>query len=145
MPCGDAYPTGGCWTALPILASGRCSIHRRNYWSPISSIFPKISMARWSKCNSSLFCVPRPSSRRWTNSSLRSTAIAKMHAKSLQQRPARSEEHTSELQSLMRISYAVFCLKKKTIQVHHDQPKHQHHDITHQTITRQQQHHYIHK
>src|SRR3546814_8839356 len=28
----------------------------------------------------------------------------------------RSEEHTSELQSLMRISYAVFCLKKKTIQ-----------------------------
>src|SRR3546814_4788561 len=26
----------------------------------------------------------------------------------------RSEEHTSELQSLMRISYAVFCLKKKT-------------------------------
>src|SRR3546814_5243017 len=29
---------------------------------------------------------------------------------------ARSEEHTSELQSLMRISYAVFCLKKKTNQ-----------------------------
>src|SRR3546814_5320626 len=27
----------------------------------------------------------------------------------------RSEEHTSELQSLMRISYAVFCLKKKTL------------------------------
>src|SRR3546814_9823007 len=30
-----------------------------------------------------------------------------------EQRPNRSEEHTSELQSLMRISYAVFCLKKK--------------------------------
>src|SRR3546814_5865736 len=29
---------------------------------------------------------------------------------------SRSEEHTSELQSLMRISYAVFCLKKKTQQ-----------------------------
>src|SRR3546814_6325797 len=29
------------------------------------------------------------------------------------QRAERSEEHTSELQSLMRISYAVFCLKKK--------------------------------
>src|SRR3546814_2304267 len=28
-------------------------------------------------------------------------------------RPGRSEEHTSELQSLMRISYAVFCLKQK--------------------------------
>src|SRR3546814_15910174 len=30
----------------------------------------------------------------------------------------RSEEHTSELQSLMRISYAVFCLKKKKYQQH---------------------------
>src|SRR3546814_5194569 len=30
----------------------------------------------------------------------------------------RSEEHTSELQSLMRISYAVFCLKKKTSTIH---------------------------
>src|SRR3546814_2643844 len=37
---------------------------------------------------------------------------------------SRSEEHTSELQSLMRISYAVFCLKKKkfahTSQIHSD-------------------------
>src|SRR3546814_8111725 len=32
--------------------------------------------------------------------------------------PLRSEEHTSELQSLMRISYAVFCLKKKKITSH---------------------------
>src|SRR3546814_2162157 len=31
----------------------------------------------------------------------------------------RSEEHTSELQSLMRISYAVFCLKKKKTQITH--------------------------
>src|SRR3546814_4345892 len=31
----------------------------------------------------------------------------------------RSEEHTSELQSLMRISYAVFCLKKKQKNTHH--------------------------
>src|SRR3546814_3712714 len=32
--------------------------------------------------------------------------------------PTRSEEHTSELQSLMRISYAVFCLKKKNTERH---------------------------
>src|SRR3546814_1913412 len=32
--------------------------------------------------------------------------------------PNRSEEHTSELQSLMRISYAVFCLKKKNKNIH---------------------------
>src|SRR3546814_2133132 len=31
--------------------------------------------------------------------------------------PARSEEHTSELQSLMRISYAVFCLQKKKTKI----------------------------
>src|SRR3546814_8050241 len=34
---------------------------------------------------------------------------------------ARSEEHTSELQSLMRISYAVFCLKKKNQQITKEQ------------------------
>src|SRR3546814_8919208 len=42
---------------------------------------------------------------------------------------ARSEEHTSELQSLMRISYAVFCLKKK-----HNQ------DTAHTLINNQTQH-----
>src|SRR3546814_8875173 len=35
------------------------------------------------------------------------------HTAASEHQPARSEEHTSELQSLMRISYAVFCLKKK--------------------------------
>src|SRR3546814_3412493 len=38
------------------------------------------------------------------------------HYLSSLKRQERSEEHTSELQSLMRISYAVICLKKKTIQ-----------------------------
>src|SRR3546814_8642435 len=39
-------------------------------------------------------------------------ALARVDA-ALRERHMRSEEHTSELQSLMRISYAVFCLKKK--------------------------------
>src|SRR3546814_7102242 len=39
------------------------------------------------------------------------------HSQALLRMPLRSEEHTSELQSLMRISYAVFCLKKKTKQI----------------------------
>src|SRR3546814_8551025 len=43
-------------------------------------------------------------------------------------RSGRSEEHTSELQSLMRISYAVFCLKKKTT-------KHKIHPHNHSTTT----------
>src|SRR3546814_21052315 len=40
--------------------------------------------------------------------------VARRQFHRLDQRLVRSEEHTSELQSLMRISYAVFCLKKKT-------------------------------
>src|SRR3546814_10176000 len=41
--------------------------------------------------------------------------VADMPGKGVVLRTGRSEEHTSELQSLMRISYAVFCLKKKTL------------------------------
>src|SRR3546814_1090784 len=49
----------------------------------------------------------------------------------------RSEEHTSELQSLMRISYAVFCLKKKTTQnKHHEQ--HESHILIHQHTNQHQ-------
>src|SRR3546814_8166595 len=44
----------------------------------------------------------------WTNLGILLVAIVMSNI--------RSEEHTSELQSLMRISYAVFCLKKKTKQ-----------------------------
>src|SRR3546814_6203084 len=47
----------------------------------------------------------------------------------------RSEEHTSELQSLMRISYAVFCLKKKNIQIKQGNVK------TRYTTTHQQTEH----
>src|SRR3546814_1816438 len=45
----------------------------------------------------------------------------------------RSEEHTSELQSLIRISYAVFCLKNKTTQ-HTDNNSSLHHAPTNSTI-----------
>src|SRR3546814_3219798 len=47
-------------------------------------------------------CAARSRTRRCTRTSTRSPSTT-----------SRSEEHTSELQSLMRISYAVFCLKKK--------------------------------
>src|SRR3546814_8899451 len=50
--------------------------------------------------------------------------------------PSRSEEHTSELQSLMRISYAVFCLKKKN-PTHHTttvyNPSHTYYNSIHTT------------
>src|SRR3546814_7792165 len=52
---------------------------------------------------------------------------------------SRSEEHTSELQSLMRISYAVFCLKKKNNtnnkQIQHINHTNEHLQIKHNTIS----------
>src|SRR3546814_2752363 len=53
-------------------------------WQQVPSIIPRFRLASWRR-------RPKP------------VALS----------PCRSEEHTSELQSLMRISYAVFCLKKK--------------------------------
>src|SRR3546814_6615495 len=47
-------------------------------------------------------------------------------------RHERSEEHTSELQSLMRISYAVFCLTKKKLRDTNRKQKHQTHQKTRQ-------------
>src|SRR3546814_1324539 len=50
---------------------------------------------------------------RWKSHSSRSRAITSPGRRRVSSSFHRSEEHTSELQSLMRISYAVFCLKKK--------------------------------
>src|SRR3546814_3071550 len=54
----------------------------------------------------------------------------------------RSEEHTSELQSLMRISYAVFCLKKKKTRqtkTHHYNDQNPQHKVTiHPVVTQTQ-------
>src|SRR3546814_1982075 len=57
---------------------------------------------------------------------LASAAIRRLDKGDLLGWAPRSEEHTSELQSLMRISYAVFCLKKKTkYDTNHQTTKHE--------------------
>src|SRR3546814_1149582 len=53
---------------------------------------------------------PAPNTARITWLEMRTDQAVSVHH-------SRSEEHTSELQSLMRISYAVFCLKKKKIHI----------------------------
>src|SRR3546814_9825790 len=69
--------------------------------------------------------VPAPSSPAWRAGAV-SERIENL-AERILNAAGRSEEHTSELQSLMRISYAVFCLKKKKqkkhTQVHHKTQK----------------------
>src|SRR3546814_8092649 len=66
-----------------------------------------IAVSRWLRCDpSATICgVISPAARALARSSCNSSSVG-----------PRSEEHTSELQSLMRISYAVFCLKKKNTQ-----------------------------
>src|SRR3546814_9717366 len=55
---------------------------------------------------------PQPS-RAASSASVSAATVRQPSARRLAASAGRSEEHTSELQSLMRISYAVFCLKKK--------------------------------
>src|SRR3546814_3422751 len=58
----------------------------------------------------------------------------------VRRKPLRSEEHTSELQSLMRISYAVFCFKKKKIIMYISHYHVSHHMIKSTTINRNAHH-----
>src|SRR3546814_3408746 len=90
-----------------------------------SAIHAKVSRMSWSKH------TPRPSNTPIAargvsvDASAAMTMWAKMFQKRLVRMPARSEEHTSELQSLMRISYAVLCLEKKnTTESHIRQAQH---------------------
>src|SRR3546814_1944511 len=59
---------------------------------------PRVTIGEWQGC--CVFCITTPPH----------TPLSSRHSL------PRSEEHTSELQSLMRLSYAVFCLKKKNSQ-----------------------------
>src|SRR3546814_4701998 len=84
------------------------------------TLFPYTTLFR--SCRDSAFAGP-PSVRLYHQHPLHFSCFFHWACK------LRSEEHTSELQSLMRISYAVFCLKKKKKQ----QTKHINH--IHNTIT----------
>src|SRR3546814_4203265 len=77
----------------------------------------------------------RSSSRMWSRKGRRyQAARPTQSAKVDRSSRMRSEEHTSELQSLMRISYAVFCLKKNNTN-----NEYQHNDTTSHAPTRQNQ------
>src|SRR3546814_8785820 len=83
-----------------------CEVAVRN---GIAEAIEHVHGANWPWNNGFIRSLPRPKSKFRYNpaNDLQSCAAS------------RSEEHTSELQSLMRISYAVFCLKKKKITVTH--------------------------
>src|SRR3546814_8064147 len=62
---------------------------------------------------------PLPSVPDGATAAVRTCETRARGADPMRDQSARSEEHTSELQSLMRISYAVFCLKKQNTTVKH--------------------------
>src|SRR3546814_10501930 len=67
-----------------------------------------------------------PGHRNLFETPIASHNLMRAHGAAVRAYRSRSEEHTSELQSLMRISYAVFCLKKKT-KSHTNDNETQHH------------------
>src|SRR3546814_4278868 len=83
-------------------AGVRGCVRGRNAW-------PQDKRAAWRKCpaDAEIRCRSAPGRDRLCGESRRA------RVRSYRGIMVRSEEHTSELQSLMRISYAVFCLKKK--------------------------------
>src|SRR3546814_2435589 len=85
----------------------------RNCPRTVSIGFRAIRCAPWTARTRGT--VPPPTARRTLTHLLPPTRLIS----SPRRRKGRSEEHTSELQSLMRISYAVFCLKKKNKQSDH--------------------------
>src|SRR3546814_10349081 len=102
---------------------------------PISSIARPPRNARLASDNP-VTQAPTPASGAATTIASGSSAISWPRPRPVRV-PGRSEEHTSELQSLMRISYAVFCSKKKK-QEHkdksiHDTSQPKHIAVTHST------------
>src|SRR3546814_2383053 len=106
-----------CWvscaeTSLPRLLRTSYMVRSR----------PSISsrgLSRWRTALTVSSRLDNPSSAKYSHCTGISTPSAAVSALRVSRR---SEEHTSELQSLMRISYAVFCLKKKHKETeHHEQ------------------------
>src|SRR3546814_7246701 len=83
------------------------------------TLFPYTTLFRSAGAGRTAGCDPHlpDGDRRGSAGSLRRMTVYRVDDLAVRfgdRRVVRSEEHTSELQSLMRISYAVFCLKKKT-------------------------------
>src|SRR3546814_4671792 len=92
--------------------------------SPAAARSARLICSQLRSTPSASVCSSLPNTCGWRRT------ILSLIAAATSSKPNRSEEHTSELQSLMRTSYAVFCLKKKKTNKHYK----------HKTI-----HHHIHR
>src|SRR3546814_5845849 len=101
MPCASARSREGNQSALALAAPGQLP----------ASLTPSVARRKTSsgiERTSACAAIDRDQTTIERVKPIRVPIASKMRPKS-----DRSEEHTSELQSLMRISYAVFCLKKR--------------------------------
>src|SRR3546814_6904916 len=99
MSASIRYPEAGTQPCRPRCAQLRAPAHRPEF-IVCQPFFHRLSPSpRRSRCRLTMACA-------------------------MTGRMPRSEEHTSELHSLMRISYAVFCLKKKTEEKTSPNPQH---------------------
>src|SRR3546814_10328846 len=111
-------PEAGCgWRIIATGARGRGAGGKRPSRRPsgpgkMTSGIILGGLARWRGKSSPLYKRRAPF-RNLAGSSLGRSSLSGSRRHHPDDRGGRSEEHTSELQSLMRISYAVFCLKKK--------------------------------
>src|SRR3546814_4619728 len=88
-------------------------VRRCRSWPPASTTRESSSATSAPKRRSPAN-APRANFSGSASTNRRPASWSASHSASASTHSRRSEEHTSELQSLMRISYAVFCLKKKT-------------------------------
>src|SRR3546814_2665847 len=99
---------------MPAPTSGSCIGARRQHG--VNPANAGLHATRWPWTHDTLETVVIPAQAR----TQRLPALHQKRQLPLARARRRSEEHTSELQSLMRISYAVFCLKKKTHTLNND-------------------------
>src|SRR3546814_3487231 len=93
----------GLWTAGPCIEALLPRLSESSGWRPVATEGRRDGSSHAVLSPRGTTAAPIPLAALWKETG---------HA-ALGDRGDRSEEHTSELQSLMRISYAVFCLKKK--------------------------------
>src|SRR3546814_11481578 len=97
-----------------VLMLRRPPISTRTYTLfPYTTLFRSSRRRPWTRASPPTSSCPAPSTRRPTAPRCRPPIQEDGCRRRRSRISCRSEEHTSELQSLMRISYAVFCLKKK--------------------------------
>src|SRR3546814_6629688 len=101
----------GSWITFVYFSFCFLMIRRPPRSTRTDTLFPYTTLFRSQECPPPR--VLRPARRRRSRASDRISGALGEVQRNAALRCQRSEEHTSELQSLMRISYAVFCLKKK--------------------------------